>query len=70
MVANELEWPSIPTSKPSRVKYATYKKANDEFIREDYHTHRIPSGLDRLKVTYGRLARRPDVWGPGLETHP
>ena len=51
MVANELEWPSIPTSKPSRVKYATYKKANDEFIREDYHTHRIPSGLDRLKVT-------------------
>ena len=70
LVANKLEWPSIPTSKPSRVKYVTYKKANDTLIREDYHTHRIPSGLDRLKVTYGQLAHRPDIWGPGLETHP
>ena len=61
---------SIPTSKPYRVKYATYNKANNEFIREDYHTHCIPSGLDRLKVTYGRIARCPDVWGPMLESHP
>ena len=66
---DKVEWPSMPSSKPSRVKYDTYKKADDEFVRDDYQPHRIPSGLDRLKVTYGRLARRPDAWGPRSDLH-
>ena len=59
-----LEWPSMPTCKPASVSYGTYTKADDEFVRGNHQTYRIPSGLDRLKVTYGRLARWPDVWGP------
>ena len=59
-----IEWPSMPTSKPSRVKYGTYKKADDEFVTADLRASRIPSGLDRLKVTYGSLGRRRHVWGP------
>ena len=64
---DKVEWPSMPSSKPSCVKYDVYKKADDEFIQGDYQPYRIPSGLDRLKVTYGRLACRPDVWGPRSE---
>ena len=59
-----IEWPSMPTSKPSRVKFDTYKKADDEFVSTDLRADRIPSGLNRLKVTYGSLNRRPHVWGP------
>merc|ERR1712095_252172 len=51
-----IEWPSMPTSKPSRVKFGTYKKANDEFVSADLQANRIPSGLDRLKVTYRSLS--------------
>ena len=54
----------MPTSKPLRVKYAAYKKADDEFVSADLRADRIPSGLDRLKVTYGSLGRRPRAWGP------
>ena len=63
-IVGKVGWPWMPTSKPSRVKYATYRKADDEFVRADYHVSRITSGLDRLKVTYGNLHRRPEVWGP------
>ena len=59
-------WPCMPTSKPSRVKYSAYRKADNEFVPADCHASRIPSGLDRLKVTYGNLRRRPEVWGPHL----
>ena len=62
-IVNKVDWSCMPTSKPSRVKYATYRKADDEFVRADYHTSRIPPGLNRLKVTYGNLSRRPKVWG-------
>ena len=56
----------MPTFKPSRVKYAAYRKADNEFVQADYHVSRIPSGLDQLKVTYENLIRRPEVWGPHL----
>ena len=59
-----IEWLSMPTSKPSRIKYGAYKKADDEFVSADLCARKIPSGLDRLKVTYGSLNRRPHVWGP------
>ena len=65
-----IEWPSMPTSKPSRVRHATYKKADDEFVSADLQTSRIPSGLGRLKVTYRSLDRRPRVWGPRSLTRP
>ena len=59
-----IEWPSTPFSKPSSTTYKTYKSANDEFIYQNLLPHAIPSSLDRLKVTYGSLPRRPAVWGP------
>ena len=63
-IVDKVDWLCMPTSKPSRVKYAAYRAADNEFFQADYHTSRIPSDLDRLKNTYGRLARRPDVWYP------
>ena len=62
--ATKLQWPSIPLSKPSKAKYKTYKKSDEEFKAEHLVPSAIPSGLDRLKVTYGSLKRRPLVWGP------
>ena len=50
LVVDKIEWLSIPTSKPPCVQYSTYKKANNGLLWEEYHAHRIPSGLDRFKV--------------------
>ena len=61
---NKIQWPSMPTTKPSSESYGRYCKADDEFVRGDLRASRIPSGLERLKVSYGRLGRRPRVWGP------
>ena len=66
-MADKVDWPCMPTSKPFCVKYAVYRKADDEFVWADYHSSKIPSGLDRLKVTYGNLSRRPKVWGPRID---
>ena len=61
---NEVEWPSMPTAKPASVGYGHCQKADDKFVREDLCASRVPSGLERLKVSYGRLGRRPRFWGP------
>ena len=60
----KLQWPSVPLSKPSKTKYHAYKKSDEEFKPENLLPLAIPSGLERLKVTYGSLRRRPLVWGP------
>ena len=60
----QIQWPSTPLSKPSNAKYETYKKSDEEFKPENLLPSAIPSGLDRLKVTYGSLKPRPVVWGP------
>ena len=60
----KLAWPSTPLSKPSKTKYSTYTKSADEFLPDDVLPQAIPSGLDRLKVPYGTLKRRPMIWGP------
>ena len=52
---DKVGWSCMPTSNPSCVKYAAYRKADDEVVRADYHASWIPSGLDWLKVTYGNL---------------
>ena len=59
-----IEWPSTPFSKPSSTKYHTYRSSHDEFIGRNLLPQVIPSSLDRLKITYGSLPRRPPVWGP------
>ena len=62
-----LNWPLIPFSKPSRTKYLSYKSSHNEFALEALQETAIPSGLDRLKITYGTLPRRSLQWGP--KTH-
>ena len=61
---DEIEWPSMPTAKPASVSYGRYRKADDEFVRGDLRASRVPSGLERLKVSYGWLGRRPRSWAP------
>ena len=31
-IVAKVDWPCMPTSKPSRVKYTAYRKADDEFV--------------------------------------
>jgi hypothetical protein len=62
--SQELLWPSSPLSKPSSTKYNSYKKSHDEFISQHLQPQAIPSGLTRLKVSYGSIPRRKLVWGP------
>ena len=66
-IVDKNDWLCMPTSKPSHLRYTAYKKADNAFVCADYHTSRLPSGLDRLKVTYGNLRRRPEAWGPHID---
>ena len=61
-----LTWASTPFSKPSRTKYHSFKSSPSEYVLENLHPTAIPSGLDRLKITYGSLARRSSTWGPTI----
>ena len=61
-----LNWASIPYSKPSRTPYLSYKSSPNEFAQEALQSKEMPSALDRLKITYGTLAKRSRVWGPGI----
>ena len=62
--SSQLTWASTPFSKPSRTKFLSYKSSPTEFISENLQPAAIPSGLERLKITYGTLARRSCMWGP------
>jgi hypothetical protein len=57
-------WPSIPFSKPSKVKYHSYRSLPNVFELEKLHQKDVPSALERLRITYGTLAKRSLVWGP------
>jgi len=61
-------WPLTPFSKPSKTKYQAYKASDEEYVVENLKPTAIQSGLERLKVSYGKLHKRPAVWGP--MTHP
>ena len=61
--ATPLTWASIPFSKPSKTPYLSYKSSSEEFEPELYQQAAIPSSLDRLKITYGRLDKRSLHWG-------
>eukprot|EP00804_Cyclotella_cryptica_P000503 CCRYP_018527-RA/>CCRYP_018527-RA protein AED:0.27 eAED:0.27 QI:0/0/0/1/0/0/2/0/232 len=58
-----LNWASTPFSKPSRTKYLSYKSSDSKFVTANLHATKIPSSLDRLKITYGQLPRRSLQWG-------
>ena len=61
---DKLDWPSMPTFKPSKLKHCVYVTFENKFVRLDLRSHAIPSSLGRLKVPYGHLLRRREVWGP------
>lgn len=65
--SSQVTWASTPYSKPSTTKYHSYKSSPNEFVLDNLRPTAIPSGLDRLKITYGTLPRRSLVWGP--KTH-
>ena len=65
-LSSQLTWASTPFSKPSTTKYHSYKSLPHEFIQENLQPVAIPSGLDRLKITYGWLDRRSSTWGPTI----
>ena len=64
--SSQVTWASTPFSKPSQTKYRSYKSSPNEFILENLQPAAIPSGLDRLKITYGWLDRRSSTWGPTI----
>lgn len=64
---SQLSWASTPFSKPSKTKYQCYKSLPSEFVSENLLPTAIPSGLDRLKLTYGTLRRRSSTWGPKIQ---
>ena len=63
-VTSVLTWASTPFSKPSKTKFLSYKSSLSEFVPANLRPEAIPSGLDRLKITYGTLPRRSYTWGP------
>eukprot|EP00804_Cyclotella_cryptica_P008355 CCRYP_018334-RB/>CCRYP_018334-RB protein AED:0.28 eAED:0.28 QI:0/0/0/1/0/0/2/0/291 len=63
---SQLSWASTPFSKPSKTKYQCYKSSPSEFVSENLQPKAIPSGLGRLKLTYGTLHRRSSTWGPKI----
>ena len=62
--SSQTTWASTPFSKPSRTKYQSYKSLSTEFISANLQPTAIPSGLERLRITYGTLPRRSFRWGP------
>ena len=63
----QISWASTPYSKPSKIKYPSFKSSCTEFDMANSQPTRIKSSLDRLKSTYGLLHRRTSPWGP--QTH-
>ena len=64
--SSQVSWASTPFSKPTATKYSSYKSSPYEFNAANYRPVEIPSGLDRLKITYGTLRRRSSTWGPKI----
>lgn len=63
---SQLSWASIPYSKPSKTKYHSYRSSDDEFVLDNLQQTKLQSSLERLKITYGQLARRTSPWGPKI----
>ena len=63
-LSSVVQWPLTPFSKPSRTKYDSYTSSDSEYKPDNLRSSAVQSGLERLKVTYGSLHKRPLVWGP------
>ena len=57
-----LEWAPCPFSKGRATKLGSYKASPDEYVVTNLKPQAIQSGLNRLKVPYGALQRRPSDW--------
>jgi hypothetical protein len=62
--SSQLSWASTPYSKPSKVKYPSFKSSSIALEEENWQPEEIKSSLDRLRSTYGQLHRRTSPWGP------
>ncbi len=62
-----LNWALTPFSKPSRTRYQSYKSLHSKYALEHLHPTEISSSLDRLRIIYGTLHRRSNVWGPATQ---
>ena len=63
-LSSVVQWPLTPFSKPSKTKYDSYTSSDSEYKPDNLRSSAVQSGLERLKVTYGSLYKRPLVWGP------
>jgi hypothetical protein len=61
-VSTQLNWASMPYSKPAKIKYRSYKSSSSEYDKALLHESAIPSSLERLKITYGALDKRSSCW--------
>jgi Reverse transcriptase (RNA-dependent DNA polymerase). len=60
--STQLHWASTPFSKPSKTRYQSYRSSSSEYVKEHLHATAVPSSLERLKITYGALAKRSNCW--------
>ena len=58
----QLNWASIPFSKPAKIRYQSYKSSSSEYDKAHLRRNAIPSSLERLKITYGALGKRSSCW--------
>ena len=59
---SQTSWPAIPFSKPSTIRYPSSKSLRGDSAQDSYRLADIPSALERLRITYGRLAKRSSSW--------
>ena len=63
-LSTPLHWASTPFSKPSKIKFPSFKSSSDGFAQDHLQPSNVRSSLARLKTTYGLLPRRTLQWGP------
>ena len=62
-----ISWASTPYSKPSKIKYPSFKSSYAAFAQESWLPADVRSSLARLRSTYGLLHRRTSPWGPLIQ---
>ena len=60
----QMNWAWMPFSKASKTKSQFSKYSPSESVQVNWPTTAVQSSLDRLRITYGRLAKRSSPWGP------
>ena len=65
--SSHIHWALIPFSKPSRTKYQSYKSSSTKYVPAHHQPTKIQYSHERLKTTYGQLARHSWQWGNGTQ---